>query len=264
MDLIIVRGGGDIASGIIHRLYKAGFKVLVLEINKPSSIRRSVSFSEAVYEGEMELEGVKSILVKDLEDVEKIINAGQIPVYIDPNGESIRILKPMVVVDSILAKKNLGMSKDLAPITIAVGPGFEAGVDVDLVIESQRGHYLGRVIERGFAIENTGIPGSTLGYTEERVIRAGADGVFTSKSQIGDRVEAGNVLGYVGDVEIQAQIDGIIRGLLKEGLQVKKGLKIGDIDPRLLGDHAFSISDKARAIGGGVLEGILYLKNRGD
>lgn len=264
MDLIIVRGGGDIATGIIHRLYRAGFNILVLEIDKPSSIRRTVSFSEAVYEGEVEVEGVKSVLIKDLDRLEETIRAGYIPIYIDPKAESIQQLKPMAVVDSILAKRNLGMHRDMAPITIAVGPGFEAGVDVDLVIETQRGHYLGRVIEEGFAIKNTGIPGSTLGYREERVIRAGADGIFTSSYKIGDQIKAGDVVGYVGDVQVLAEIDGIIRGLLKEGLQVSKGLKIGDIDPRQIKDHAFSISDKARAVGGGVLEGILYLKNRGD
>ncbi len=161
MDLVIVRGGGDIASGIIHRLYRAGFKILVLEIEKPLSIRREVSFSEAIYKGEVEVEGVKGIFVKNLDNMWEIIYNGDIPVYIDSSGEVIDILRPIAVVDSILAKVNLGTHRDMAPITIGVGPGFEAGVDVDLVVETKRGHNLGKVIEKGFAAKNTGIPGST-------------------------------------------------------------------------------------------------------
>lgn len=262
MDLVIVRGGGDIASGIIHRLYKSGFKILVLEIEKPLSIRREVSFSEAIYRGEVEIEGVKGIFVENLDNIWKVIDNGDIPIYIDPKGEAIDILKPMVVVDSILAKVNLGTHREMAPITIGVGPGFEAGVDVDLVIETKRGHYLGKVIEKGPAAKDTGIPGFTLGYSEERVIRAVGDGIFTTNYKIGDRVNKGDIIGNVGDNEIVAKIDGIIRGLLKEGLSVKDGLKIGDIDPRGQVEYAFTISDKARAVGGGVLEGILYLKHR--
>ncbi|NMB08082.1 MAG: EF2563 family selenium-dependent molybdenum hydroxylase system protein [Tissierellia bacterium] len=262
MNLVIVRGGGDIASGIIYRLYKAGFKILVLEIEKPLSIRRTVSFSEAVYEGEVEIEGVKGILINNLDNIWEVMEEGNIPIYIDPKGESIDILKPMAVVDSILAKKNLGTHRKMAPITIGIGPGFEATVDVDLVVESQRGHNLGKVIEKGFAAEDTGIPGATLGYREERVLRAKGDGIFKANYKIGDRVKKGDVIGTVGDVEIVAEIDGIIRGILKEGLYVKNGLKIGDIDPRGDVENVFTISDKARAVGGGVLEGILYLKQR--
>lgn len=263
MELVIVRGGGDIASGIIHRLYKSGFKILVLEIEKPLSIRREVSFSEAIYRGEMEVEGIKGVFVENLDKVWDAINNGHIPVYIDPNGEAIDILKPMAVVDSILAKINLGTNRDMAPITIGVGPGFEAGVDVDLAVETKRGHNLGKVIEKGFPAKNTGIPGSTLGYREERVVRAVGPGIFSTNYKIGDRVNKGDIIGNVGDNEIVAEIDGIIRGLLKEGLYVKDGLKIGDIDPRGEVENAFTISDKARAVGGGVLEGIMYLKNRG-
>lgn len=262
MDLVIVRGGGDIASGIIHRLYKAGFKILVLEIEKPLSIRREVSFSEAIYRGEVEIEGIRGIFVENLDNIWEVIHNGHIPVYIDPSGETIDMLKPMVVVDSILAKVNLGTHREMAPITIGVGPGFEAGVDVDLVIETKRGHNLGKVIEKGAAAKNTGIPGSTLGYREERVIRAIGDGIFTTNCKIGYRVEKGDLIGNVGENEIVAEIDGVIRGLLKEGLYVRNGLKIGDIDPRGEVEYAFTISDKARAVGGGVLEGILYLKQR--
>lgn len=263
MELVIVRGGGDIASGIIHRLHRAGFKILVLEIEKPLSIRREVSFSEAIYRGQIEIEGTRGVFLENLDNLWEVIDNGHIPVYIDPSGEAIEILKPTIVVDSILAKVNLGTHRGMAPITIGVGPGFEAGVDVDLVIETKRGHYLGKVIERGLAAKNTGIPGNVLGYREERVIRAVGDGIFTTRYKIGDRVEKGDIIGHVGDNDIVAEIDGIIRGLLMEGLYVKNGLKIGDIDPRGQVEYAFTISDKARAVGGGVLEGILYLKQRG-
>lgn len=264
MDLVIVRGAGDIASGIIHRLSRAGFKVLALEIDKPLSIRRKVSFSEAIYKGEVEVEGVKGVWIKDLGQLWGTIYKGYIPIYIDPKGEAIENLKPMAVVDSILAKKNLGTHRNMAPITIGVGPGFEAGVDVDLVIETKRGHNLGRVIEKGRAIEDTGVPAKVLGLGEERVIRAVSDGVFKSRYKIGDRVKKGDIIGHIGQEEVVAKISGVIRGLLKSGLPVREGLKIGDIDPRDRVDYAFTISDKARAIGGGVLEGILYLKSKED
>lgn len=261
MNLVIVRGGGDVASGIIHRLYMVGFKVVVLEIEKPLTIRRTVAFSEAVYEKEVNIEGVKGVLAKDINDIWNILDEGSVPVYIDEKGKILEVLKPMVVVDAILAKINLGTHRDMAPITIGVGPGFEAGVDVDLVVESKRGHNLGKVIYKGKAAKNTGIPGETLGFREERVICAPGEGVVKPLYHIGDKVKKGDVVCKIGDKEVIAQIDGILRGMIKEGLHVHKGLKIGDIDPRGIREYAFTISDKARAIGGGVLEGILYLKN---
>lgn len=262
MDMVVVRGGGDLASGIIHRLYKSGFKVVVLEIEKPLSIRRAVSFSESIYSREVEIEGVKGIFAESIEDIWEILKEGNIPIYIDPNGDIINILKPLAVVDAIMAKVNLGTNREMAAITIGVGPGFDAGVDVDLVVESKRGHSLGKVIYRGYAAPNTGIPSTTLGYREERVLRAPKDGIFKSNYKIGDRVNKGDIVCYVGDVEVLAEIDGILRGILKDGLYVTSGLKIGDIDPRGQVENAFTISDKARAIGGGVLEGILYLRQR--
>ena len=260
MELVIVRGGGDIASGIVHRLYRAGFKVVVLEIEKPLTIRRKVSFSEAIYDGEIEIEGVRAILAKDLDDIKDILEKGFVPVYIDHNGDIIKELKPLAVVDAILAKVNLGTNKKMAPITIGVGPGFEAGVDVDLVVETQRGHNLGKVIYKGKAAENTGIPGDVMGYREERVLRATGDGIVKVFHNIGDKVEAGDIICQIGDNQVIAGISGILRGIIKEDLYVYKGLKIGDIDPRNVVEHAFTISDKARAVGGGVLEGILYLR----
>lgn len=261
-DLIVIRGGGDIATGIAHRLFKVGFKVAILEIEKPLSIRRKVSFSESIYEGEVVVEGVKAVHAKDIEDAKLEIDKGNIPVLIDGLGESIKELGPMVLVDSILAKKNLGTSKNLAPITIGVGPEFVAGVDVDLVIESMRGHSLGNIIEVGQALANTGVPGSVMGYVEERVVRATSEGVILNLVEIGDYIEKGTEICKIGDDHIYANISGIIRGLIRNGIHVREGLKIGDIDPRGVKEYAFTISDKARAIAGSVLGGIIYLQNK--
>lgn len=264
MEIIIIRGGGDIATGIGHRLFMAGFKVIVLDIEKPLAIRRKVSFCEAIYSGEITVEGVKAVLAKDLDEIYKSIDNGLIPVCVDEKGEIINSIKPKVVVDSILAKKNIGTTKDMAPITIGVGPGFEAGVDVDLVVETKRGHFLGKAIHRGKAEENTGIPGDILGYKEERIIRAEASGIFKAYYNIGAQVKIGDIICETGGIKIAAKLPGILRGIIKDGLYVEKGLKIGDIDPRGIEEYAYTISEKARAIGGGVLEGIMYLnKGRG-
>lgn len=262
MDIIIVRGGGDLGTGVAYRLFKAGYKVLILDIEKPLAIRRNVSFSEAIYSGEIIVEGVHAVLAKDLDQIYQAIDYGFIPVYVDPKGKIINKIKPLAVVDSIIAKKNLGTNKRLAPITIAVGPGFEAGVDVDLVVESNRGHNLGKVIHKGMAQANTGIPGHTMGFTEERIIRAGASGLIKNFYEIGDRVEKGDVVCEINGVKTLAQISGVLRGMIKDGIYVKRGLKIGDIDPRGIREYAFTISDKAMSIGGGVLEGIMHLSQK--
>lgn len=260
METVIIRGGGDIATGIAHRLFKAGFKVLVLDIEKPLAIRRKVSFCQAMYSGEIIIEGVKGVLSKNIGEVYENLEKGYVPVYIDEKAETIKEIKPLVVVDSILAKRNLGTNRDMAPITIGVGPGFEAGKDVDLVVETSRGHFLGRVINEGTAIENTGIPGSIMGFTEERVIRAKGNGIIENYFKIGDLIEKGENVCKTGEVQVEAKISGVIRGLLKDGLSVKEGLKIGDIDPRGIVEYSSTISEKARAVGGGVLEGIMCLK----
>ena len=261
-NLIIVRGGGDIASGIIHRLFISGFKVLVLEIEKPLCIRRAVSYAEAIYSNEINIEGARGVLVRNIEEIILALENDLIPVYIDEKGIIIEELKPLAVVDSIIAKRNLGTNINMAPITVGVGPGFEAGIDVDLVIESNRGHNLGKVLHKGTAEKDTGVAGTTLGYSYERVLRAPVSGIIKPLCNIGRYVKAEETVALVGDKKIKSQIDGIVRGMIKEGLYVKKGLKIGDIDPRGDIKNAFTISDKARAIGGGVLEGILYLTNR--
>lgn len=262
-DIVIVRGGGDIASGAIQKLHRSGFRVLVLEIENPTAIRRNVAFSDAVYNGTSEVEGTKAVLIKNLEELEVAFNNNLIPIVVDPKGEYIEKLKPLAVVDGILAKKNLGTKKTMAPITVALGPGFEAGVDVDIVIETMRGHNLGRLIFEGFAIENTGVPGEIAGFSKERVIHSPAEGIIENIKTIGDIVKAGEVIAKVGEEPIYASIDGLLRGIIKNGFLVNKGLKIADIDPRLKEvENYTTISDKARNIGGGVLEAILLVKNK--
>ncbi len=260
-DIVIIRGAGDIATGVAHRLHRSGFKVLLLEIEKPTVIRRTVSFAQALFDGQTVVEGVKAIKVDKIEDIYKCWEEKNIPIIIDENLNILNDIKADVLVDGILAKDNLGTNRRLAPITIALGPGFEAGVDVDVVIETNRGHYLGSLIFEGSAEPNTGVPGIISGYGIERVIKSPAEGVIRHISKIGDIVKKDEVIAYVDDVAIRATIDGVLRGLIMDGLEVYKGLKIADIDPRGNVEHCYSISEKARAIGGGVLEAILYLKN---
>ena len=262
-DIIVVRGGGDIASGAIQKLYRSSFKVLVLETETPSAIRRKVAFCEAVYEKEIEIEGIKARLVANDEEIQECWDSDIVPVMIDSRGKVIERLKPLAVVDGILAKQNFGTKRSMAPITVALGPGFSAPEDVDIVIETMRGHNLGRIIEEGRASENTGVPGIIAGFGIERVIYSDYSGVITNIEKIGNVVEKGDVIAVVGDNEIYASISGVLRGIIRDGYKVKKGLKIADIDPRISEkDNCFTISDKARNIGGAVLESILYLKKK--
>ena len=257
---IIVRGGGDLATGTIHRLWSCGFKVLVLETKMPAAIRRQVSVCEAVYDGETIVEGMKAIRIFPWEQAEKIIESGAVPVLVDPEGASIDVLHPRVVIDAILAKRNLGTHRKMAPLTIGLGPGFCGGKDVDVVIETKRGHNLGRVIYSGMAAPNTGIPGMVGGYAKERVLHAPVEGTFKGYAGIGDIVEAGApvaaVIGNDGTATpLTAAFSGIVRGLLRDGYPVTKGFKVADIDPRKEElANCFTISDKARCIAGSVLE----------
>jgi len=260
METVIIRGGGDLATGIGHRLFMAGFKVVVLDIKEPTAIRRQVSFCEAIYSGEIIVEGVKAVLVNSLDEVNEAFDNGWIPVLIDEKAEMIKKIKPIAIVDSILAKKNIGTNRDMAPITIGVGPGFEVGVDVDLVVETIRGHYLGKVLHVGTAEADTGIPGDIMGFKEERIVRAGSSGIIKSFYNIGDNVKEGDPICDIDGNIVYANLSGTLRGMIKEGLYVKAGMKIGDIDPRGVTEFAYTISEKARAIGGGVLEGIMYLR----
>lgn len=262
-DFVIVRGGGDIATGTIQKLYRSGFKVLILEAEKPTSIRRTVCFSEAVYDGQATVEGTSAILVKNNEEILNAWENKLIPLVIDSEGNYIDIIKPYIVVDAILAKRNLGTNKNMAPITIALGPGFYAGKEVDVVIETMRGHNLGRLIFEGFAIENTGVPGEIGGHSKERVIHSPVSGKIKNIKTIGSIVLAGETIALIENIEVKATIPGVLRGIIRDGLFVNKGLKIADIDPRLAEiENYTTISDKARSIGGGVLEAILFLKSK--
>ncbi len=261
---ILIKGAGDLATGVALRLVRSGFAVLMTEIEKPTAVRRTVSFSEAVYNGSATVEGVTAHLLKNTNEALNTLAKGSVAVIVD---ESTAILKdsnyrPDVVIDAIVAKKNTGTKITDAITVIALGPGFTAGVDCHCVIETMRGHTLGRVIYEGSAIENTGIPGEIGGFSKERIIRSFAEGFFYSPRQIGDSVKKGDVVAYVNNTEIVSALDGIIRGLLPNGLLVKKGMKCGDIDPRCEKAHCFTASDKALAIGGGVLEAILYFKGK--
>lgn len=259
-DIVIVRGGGDLATGTIHKLHRSGFKVLVLEVPIPTAIRRSVSFSEAIYEGEFEIENVCAVHVHTLDEIENTWNNKKIPIIIDGEGRYIEIIKPKVVVDAIIAKKNLGTSMAMADITIALGPGFTAGKEVDIVIETGRGHNLGRLIFKGEALKNTGVPGDIMGYSKERVIYSPCEGRMMNLVDIGAVVEKDEVIAYIGDIPIKATISGLLRGILRNGSYVTANFKIADIDPRVSEKmNCYTISDKARNIAGGVLEAILYM-----
>lgn len=260
-NIVIVRGGGDIATGTIAKLHQSGFPVLVLEIANPSAIRRKVAFCDAVYDGKAKVEGMVCVLTKNQQEIERAWGKGEIPLMIDPKGSMIKKLQPVAVIDAILAKKNLGTNRQMAPVTIGLGPGFSAPEDVSAVIETKRGHDLGRVIYEGRAIANTGIPGLIGGYGKERVIHAPAAGVIENIREIGDLVEKGEMIAKIGSVPVEASLTGVLRGIIKNGYEVEKGLKIADIDPRKEEQkNCYTISDKARCVGGGALEALLHLQ----
>ena len=264
-NLIIVRGGGDIATGIIYKLYKCGYQVLVLEIPNPSAIRRHVTFSEAVYQGSQKVEDLTCYLAKNLDEAKELLADGKLAMLVDAKGESISELRPLAVVDAILAKKNLGTRKDMATIVVGVGPGFTAGEDVHAVVETLRGHNLGRVIYHGAAEKNTGIPGEIAGVGKDRVIHSPAAGILRNRRVIGDIVNKGEIVAIVeteaGDEPVYATINGLLRGMIRDGYPVSERFKIADIDPRIDEyDNCFTISDKARCVAGGVLEAILHLR----
>lgn len=254
--LVVIKGGGDLASGIAHRLFRCGFDLVITEIERPTVIRRSVAFANAIFEGKMAVEEVTAVKSSP-EEVANNLRAKLIPVVIDPDCKIIAQYKPWAVVDAILAKYNIGTRLLDAPVVIGVGPGFTAGVDVHRVVESMRGHDLGRVITNGSAAPNTGVPGEIGGYSRERLVMAPQAGVFTAVRKIGDLVKAGDLLGNVDRQPVLAAIGGVLRGILHDGLEVRQNMKIGDIDPRAEVAHCWTISDKARAIGGGVLEALL-------
>lgn len=260
--LVFIKGAGDLATGTAVRLLRSGMSVVMTDISQPTAVRRTVAFSQAIYDGVTTVEDYTARHVESLQEVESCLALGEVPVLIDPEGNFLSLLPFDAEVDAILAKKNLGTKITDAPIVLALGPGFTAGVDCHGVIETKRGHDLGRLLTTGSAAPNTGIPGNIGGYTTERIIRAGADGFFEPLAEIGGFVEKGQPVARVGSVETCAALTGIVRGMLPKGVPVHVGMKAGDIDPRCERRHCFTISDKARAIGGGVLEGLLFFTNK--
>jgi xanthine dehydrogenase accessory factor len=250
------------ASAVAWRLFTAHFRnIVMLEVDQPLAVRREVSFCEAVYEGHKKVEDIEALKVRDPAGVQDAWTNKKIAVMVDPQWRSLQRIRPDVVVDAILAKRNLGTHLAEAELVIGLGPGFTAGEDVHMVIETNRGHNLGRIITTGAAEPHTGIPGSIGGQTSQRVLRAPAKGVFKTLRSIGDLVKFGEVIGSVGNMEVRAQIDGVLRGLIRPGTRVTTGLKLGDIDPRAKRQFCYTISDKARAISGSVLEAILRIYN---
>jgi len=261
--LIVIRGGGDLASGVAVRLFRAGFSVMILEVDHPTVIRLPVSFARAVYEGKAIVEEIEAVLIPSWEKAKDTIKQGKIPVLIDPKGSCIKKLSPIVLVDAILAKRNLGTKIDQAPLVIGLGPGFTAGEDVEVVIETERGHKLGRVLYQGQAAPDTGIPGEVGGESKRRLLRAPAEGKIIPLRKIEDLVKEGEVIAEVEGIPLKAEISGVLRGLIYPQSWVTKGMKIGDIDPRGIKEYCFTVSDKARSIGGAVLEAVCtYLNKR--
>lgn len=250
------------ATGVAHRLHRCGFKVLILEVTQPLVVRRTVSFAQAVIDGQTVVEEIKAIRANSKDEIAVAWKNGAVPVYVDPAAEIIKELKPDVVVDATLAKRDTGMRMDMAPLTIALGPGFEAGKHVNVVIETNRGHNLGRLIYQGSAEADTGVPGPVQGRGAERVLRAPCSGKVQHIRDIGDFAQKGDIICRVGKKSVRAPFEGILRGLIMNGRKVVPGLKIGDVDPRGIRESCYTISDKARSLGGSVLEAVLYWFNK--
>lgn len=260
--LVIIRGGGDLATGVAVRLFRAGFSVIILEIEHPTVIRLPVSFARTVYEGKAITEGIEAVLTSSWEKAKDSIKQGKIPVLVDPKGSCIKKLSPTVLVDAILAKRNLGTKINQTPLVIGLGPGFTAGKDVDVVIETERGHNLGRVYYQGQAAPDTGVPGEVRGESKRRLLRALTDGKIIPLRKIGDLLQAGEIIAEVEGIPLKAEISGVLRGLIYPKSSVTKGMKVGDIDPRGIRKYCFTVSDKARSLGGAVLEVICAYLNK--
>ncbi|RLT41896.1 MAG: EF2563 family selenium-dependent molybdenum hydroxylase system protein [Chloroflexi bacterium] len=261
--LVLIKGGGDLATGAAWRLHRCGFPVVMTELARPLAVRRAVAFAQAVFDGEHTVEGVTARLTA-LEDVPGVLAAHEIPVLVDTNTDCLRAIAPVVLVDARVAKRNIDTSIHDAPLVLALGPGYTAGVDCHAVIETNRSHNLGRVLWQGRAEADTGDPGPLPGVLNDssRVLRAGVSGRFISFARIGDRLPAGETIGVIRrpggeEAPVLAPFTGVVRGLIHESTPVNTGMKIGDMDPRIQAEHAFTISDKSLAIGGGVLEAIL-------
>lgn len=257
----VVRGGGDLATGVIYRLWRTGFSVLCLECETPLVVRRPVSVAQAIFDGTHRIEEMRAVRI----DSWGAFSPGdEIAVLVDPDASVLAHLRPDLLVDCIMAKRNMGTTRGMAPLVLAIGPGFTAPDEVDGVVETKRGHYLGRLITNGTPIPNTGIPGMEMGYTTQRLLRAPTDGYVEAVREIGDTVETGDLIATVGGRELCARIPGVLRGLIHPSVRVTEGMKVGDVDPRNVREHCFSITDKALAIAGGILEGVMSLDIRDD
>jgi xanthine dehydrogenase accessory factor len=254
---ILLRGGGDLASGVAVRLWRVGLRVVIIELPKPMAVRRKVAFSEAVYQGVTVVEDIRARLVGTAEQCDEILDRGEIPVLVDPILNCLEIIRPAVLVDARMKKRSPETDIDVAPMVIGIGPGFIAGENCHAVIETKRGHKLGRVIWTGKPQEDTGVPEGIANHHSERVLRAPTDGVLETIAEIGDRLDEGQVVGRIEDFQVVAPFQGVLRGILPSGIVVSKGLKIGDVDPREEVSNCYLVSDKSLAIGGGVLEAIL-------
>ncbi len=252
--LVLVRGGGDLATGAVIRLVRAGFQVVVSELEQPLAVRRSVSFAETVYQREWTIEGHIGVLAGSLEESRSILRSGRIPVMVDPDATLRHALHPDIIIDGRMTKRPPDLGLDAAELVIGLGPCFVAGLNCHAAIETKRGFTLGRVYWKGTAEADSGVPETVGSHESDRVLRAPADGIFQTDHQIGDWVEKGTTIARVGGLPCTAAFSGLLRGLLHPGLQVKKGLKVGDIDPRNDPRLCQLISDKALAVGGGVLE----------
>lgn len=255
--LVLIKGAGDLATGVAVRLWNAGLDVIMTDLGCPTAVRRTVSFCQAVYDGQASVEGLQA-RQSPIDEAHATLSKGQIPVLLNPSLAELKQLTPNGLVDAVMAKRNSGTRLSDAPVVIGLGPGFTAGEDCHAVVETARGHDLGRLLLQGSALPNTGVPGLVGGYGTERLLRAPKAGLFKQVAAIGDIVKAGDVVATVNGAPVKASIDGILRGLLPDGLEVTKGMKAGDVDPRCRREHCFTVSDKARAVGGSVLEGLMY------
>jgi xanthine dehydrogenase accessory factor len=258
---ILIRGAGEMASGVAHVLRTSGFRLSMTEIPRPMAIRRHVSFCESVWDGYCVVEGVRAQRVNSWEELDEVIETGAIPVLVDPEFTSVNFWKPDVIIDATLAKRNLGLRSDMAELVVALGPGFEAPEDADVIVETNRGHDLGRLISKGEAAPNTGVPETVAGYSTERVVHSPLDGTLKAKKHIGDLVKKGETIALIDNAQVVSTLTGVLRGMIRDSFAVKKGLKIADIDPRGETMNCWNISDKARALGGSVLWAIVSTFN---
>lgn len=259
--LVLVRGGGDLASGVIYRLHRAGIAVVVTELPQPLVVRRLVAFAEAVYAGRVTVQGVTACRVADPEAALALLPTGQVPVLVDPEARSLAVLRPAALVDARMTKRPPDLGREAAPLVVGLGPGFVAGENCHAAVETNRGHDLGRVLWQGAPQPDTGIPEAVLAHQDERVLRAPVDGVLRAHARIGQRLRRGDLIAEVAGVPLRAPFDGVLRGLVHDGLPVTRGMKVGDLDPRNDPAYAHRISDKALAVGGGVLEAVLTPAN---